>query len=164
MTYALINEVWGSDFKNTKSNSTDKNVNNEISSLQPSSTIQTNEVILNKSDINSIVSDFNSIEEFNTTPQYHNIYKQFNVTPSCGDLYDTYMNHINTCSTCYSKTHEMFINGTNSFKQDHIEHFDNNNNDNDTVYTDIICLILVGILIIFAMDSFVRFGKKITIR
>jgi hypothetical protein len=107
--------------------------------------------------------DFNNLQA-NNNFVYHRSANGLNspsVTSGCKD-YNEYYNHIINCDDCQAKFRKYFstthggFNRSNS--QDVIEAFSMSRND--SLYTDIICTILIGIFIIFILDFTVSFGQK----
>jgi hypothetical protein len=97
---------------------------------------------------------FKTVPDFKTRP----------VTSGCTD-YNQYFEHILDCKGCQDKFRKFFmLTHTPPPSKQITETFSNidygNNKNSNPIYTDIICLILIGIFLIFILDFFVNFGKK----
>jgi hypothetical protein len=119
----------------------------------------------------SLDNDYNFDNIFaNDNKQYYKSIdgiKTPNIKSNCSD-YNDYYDHIINCAECQAKFRKFFTinhhtlpqnnnNGELTSQHNTIEAFGNMNN---TIYTDVICTILIGIFIIFILDFSVNIGKK----
>jgi hypothetical protein len=162
MSYCSLEEAWGDNYTQTKSNT-------DIS--YSGGTQQSDELIpqymKNENTISQNIENTQQLMPIHNTDR-ESIHKNLNVTGNPSNsmvalndinkeqLWEEFIKFIQTkniqqMDTSHPNIKESFTN---------IENFDIKSIKNDNSYVDLMILILFGIIMIFIMDSFVRLGKN----
>jgi hypothetical protein len=172
--YCSISEAWGDSYEQSKNRYDDLNLGGKtFQSNFDSSMINVNNNSNDEYDKYLSIGNSNN-NNINNNNHHSNSSDDFN---HC----DKIISHIDKCKKCKDnllnklKENREYFGNDEYFRNDeyfnsnksNIEGFDNYGKVNETINVnndDVIILILLGIFIIFILDSFVRLGKKIQIK
>ena len=192
ISYSSLEEVWGNSFNNVNNNN-DNNVNNVnkiITNPDNDNKLIKNKLEENKKLLENdkrqneqtqkVLKDMNNIER-NKVPENninddYNRYR-FNPVNQVNSLYESKDDYSPFKDDIDKKfLQDKLIQLENDFRKyktminsnDVVESFSNNNNENSEINNneilDLIVLIIIGLIIIFVMDSIFKIGKVIGAR
>ena len=176
ISYCSLEEAWGDSYKKTNDNSNNNNISNN--------TINTNNIsnkIVEKIERDSVIKNINNIEKNNSITEYNkyrinpnnnvvenNYSKEY--TPFNESIEKKYLqDKLNFLENEFRKYKDLFEENEN--KNDNINNIDNfsnqniyetSNKKNDLI--DLFLLIIIGLILIFVMNSIFTIGKSIGAR
>jgi hypothetical protein len=190
ISYCSLEEAWGDSYKTNKNEKNDKNnkkniENNKIyqmnkyDHLNDNSEIERKEIIKNMNSIERNNSDKNNIENnsiveyekyrFNPINKVNNNNYEQTYTPFNDSIEKKYLqDKLNFLENEFRKYKNYIENDNYNYKNNNIENFSNNdgenknNKSNDII--DLILLIIIGLIVIFVMNSIFNIGKSIGAR
>ena len=146
MPYASLQEVYGTNFHN---NDNQKKID-YYTGLTPMKELNTYKIVKESDDYyNHIDSDDESDDDSN----YEKILDNMEKDEKKKNIHEKFLNHFKKCKKC-QKIIKKKLNINNN--NDHIETFDNKNNNFDKFI-----IIILGIFLIFILDGVIKLAKYI---